>query len=319
VLRVHFWGTRGSLPVALTAPAVRAKVIAALTRAAGRNLSTPEQIATFVDRDLDFATAGTFGGHSACVQIDTGGDEFLLCDMGSGLRAFSQKTLKQRAGKPAMYHLLVSHMHWDHIMGFPFFTPAYIPGNRIRIYGCHEGLEAAIRRQQDNPSFPVPLSVMKADIEFIRMQPGEAAEIADCRVTAKAQMHSGDSYGYRIEHGGHTVIYTTDTEHKLDDYAQTQAFVEFFREADLVVFDSMYSLADAMSVKEDWGHSSNVVGVELCQMARARRLCLFHHEPVFDDVQLAKILEETRRFEQITREGHAVEVLSAYDGLDLAL
>jgi ribonuclease BN (tRNA processing enzyme) len=149
--------------------------------------------------------------------------------------------------------------------------------------------------------------------------PGRAAEIADCRVTAKLQMHGGDSYGYRIEHGGRTVVYTTDTEHKLDDYAQTQAFVEFFREADLVIFDSMYSLADAMSVKEDWGHSSNVIGVELCQMARARRLCLFHHEPVFNDRQLATILDETRRFEQITRAGAPLEVLSAYDGLELVL
>jgi phosphoribosyl 1,2-cyclic phosphodiesterase len=319
MLRVHFWGTRGSLPVALTAPEVRAKIVDALGRAAGRALATPEAIREFVDRELDFATAGTFGGHSACVQVDNGGDEYLLCDMGSGLRPFAQATLKQRAGKPATYHLLLSHAHWDHIMGFPYFTPAYVAGNRVRIYGCHDDIEAALRRQQEPPSFPVSLSIMKADIDFVRLAPGEAAQIAGCRVTPKLQMHSGESYGYRIEHGGRTVVYTTDTEHKLDDYAQTQGFVDFFREADLVIFDSMYSLADAMSVKEDWGHSSNVVGVELCQMARARRLCLFHHEPVFGDAQLARILEETRRFEEITREGDSLEVLSAYDGLDLTL
>ena len=138
-------------------------------------------------------------------------------------------------------------------------------------------------------------------------------------MTATPQQHSGDSYGYRIERGGKSLVYTTDTEHKLDEYGQTQRFVEFFRNADAVVFDSMYSLADAMSVKEDWGHSSNVIGVELCQMAKAKRLLLFHHEPVFDDAQLVRILEETRRFEQITREDHPVEVLSAYDGLKLEL
>lgn len=318
-MRAHFWGTRGSLPVALTAPEVRAKVVRALTAAAGQALSTPEQVNAFVD-GLGFDVAGTFGGHSACIQIECPApDEFLLCDLGSGARPFAQAMLRQRAGKPATYHVLVSHMHWDHIMGFPFFTPAYIPGNRIRIYGCHQELEAALRRQQDPPSFPVPLSVLRGDIQFIGLTPGTPVEIAGHTVTATPQHHSGDSYGYRIERGGRCLVYTTDTEHKLDDFAQTQRFVDFFRAADLVVFDSMYSLAEAMSVKEDWGHSSNVIGVELCQMAKARRLCLFHHEPVFDDAQLLRILEETRRFEQITREDHAVEVVSAYDGLELQL
>ena len=317
-MRVRFWGTRGSLPVALTASQIRDKLIRALTGAAGKRLETPQQVRDYVD-GLDFATAGTFGGHSPCVQVDLDTDEYLLCDMGSGLRPFGQTTLKQRAGRPATYHILVSHSHWDHIIGFPFFTPAYSPGNRVRIYGCHPGLEAAIRRQQEPPSFPVTLDVLRGTIEFFTLAVGETHDIAGCRVTPKVQHHSGDSYGYRIERGGKAVVYTTDTEHKMDDRAQTDAFVDFFRGADLVIFDSMYSLADAMSVKEDWGHSSNVIGVELCQLAGARRLCLFHHEPVFDDDRLAAILEETRRFEQITRDGHAVEVLSAYDGLDLAL
>ena len=84
---------------------------------------------------------------------------------------------------------------------------------------------------------------------------------------------------------------------------------------DLVIFDSMYSLADSMSLKEDWGHSSNVIGVELCQMAEARHLCLFHHEPIFDDARIQKILEETIRLEEITRTGAPLRISSAYDGL----
>lgn len=318
-MRIRFWGTRGSLPVSLTAAQVREKIIAALTQAQGRALDSPGKVRAYVENLLPFATAGTFGGHSSCVQVDTGAADYLLCDLGSGVRAFGQNALKERAGRPATYHVLMSHMHWDHIMGFPFFTPAYIPGNRIRIYGCHDGLEQALRRQQEPPSFPVTLEAMKAEIEFIRLEPGRTQEIAGCRVTAKRQHHSGDSYGFRIECGGKTVIYSTDTEHKMDDRAQTQGFVEFFRDADLVIFDSMYSLADAMSVKEDWGHSSNVIGVELCQMAHARRLCLFHHEPVFGDERLESILHETRRFEEITRAAHVVEVLSAYDGLEVQL
>jgi ribonuclease BN (tRNA processing enzyme) len=96
-------------------------------------------------------------------------------------------------------------------------------------------------------------------------------------------------------------------------------FVEFFDAADAVVFDAMYSLADAISVRADWGHSSNILGVELCQAARARRLFLFHHEPAFDDAKLADLLTQTRRFEALTREADFLEVATAYDGLEIAL
>jgi phosphoribosyl 1,2-cyclic phosphodiesterase len=315
-VRVRFWGTRGSLPVALTAAQVREKLVAALVEAGGRAFESAEAADRFLAAELPFHLHGTFGGHTACMQVDLGvADPYLLCDLGTGVRPFGQAALEERGGAPASYHVLLSHLHWDHIMGFPFFAPAYVPGNRVRIYGCHEGIEAALRRQQEQPSFPVPLSVLKAELEFVRLEPDVATEIAGCRVTAMRQRHGGDSYAYRIERGGRALVYATDAEHKVEDAADAERFVAFFREADLVVFDSMYSLADAMSVKEDWGHSSNVVGVELCQRARARRLCLFHHEPVADDAQLTRLLQETRRFEQITRNGHAVEVLAAHDGL----
>jgi ribonuclease BN (tRNA processing enzyme) len=130
-------------------------------------------------------------------------------------------------------------------------------------------------------------------------------------------MHSGDSFGYRFENGGKAVVYTTDSEHKLENRAQTERFVRFFHEADVVIFDAMYSLADAISVKADWGHSSNIIGVELCQMARARHLVLFHHEPAYDDAAIESVLRETRRFEQLTRGTLPLQVSAAYDGLEL--
>jgi phosphoribosyl 1,2-cyclic phosphodiesterase len=314
-MRVRFWGTRGSLPVALTAPQVRGKIVAALAAARGRAFADARAIEDFVDGELGFALAGTFGGHSSCVQVETGGEDYLLCDLGSGARPFAVQTLRERRGRPATYHVLMSHLHWDHIMGFPFFAPAYIPGNRVRIYGCHAELAQAFQRQQDPPSFPVPLSALGAQIEFVRLTPGQAQDIAGARVTPMLQRHTGDSFGYRIEAGGSCVVYTTDSEHRPEDAAEAQSFVDFFEGAGLVIFDAMYSLADAVSVKQDWGHSSNVVGVELCQRAHVRRLCLFHHEPVSDDSALAKLLEETRRFEELTREDQPLEVLSAYDGL----
>ncbi|HTI49120.1 MAG TPA: MBL fold metallo-hydrolase [Casimicrobiaceae bacterium] len=317
--RVRFWGTRGSLPVALTASQVRARLIHAVREAAGRSFASDDAAGTYVDQ-LGFSIAGTFGGNTSCVEIDTGDPDYVICDLGSGARPFGQWLLARHGpATPQRYHVFMSHVHWDHIMGLPFFAPAYIPGNRITIYGGHEELESALRRQMDRPSFPVDFSAFKADIRFVHLEPGRAHDIAGMNVTLLRQRHTGDSYGYRFEQRDRVVVYSTDSEHEPGDASEAQRFVEFFRGADLVVFDAMYSLADAVSVKADWGHSSNVVGVELCQAAGVAHLCLFHHEPASDDATLAGVLADTRSLEQITRNGRPLHVTSAYDGLEIAL
>ena len=143
--------------------------------------------------------------------------------------------------------------------------------------------------------------------------------IAGMTVTTMLQRHAGDSYGYRFDSNGRSVVYTTDSEHKLDDPMETESYAAFFRGADVMIFDAMYSLADAVSVRADWGHSSNVVGVELCQLAGARHLCLFHHEPTYTDQQIDAVLSDTRRLEEITRTGQPLRISAAYDGMEIEL
>jgi phosphoribosyl 1,2-cyclic phosphodiesterase len=324
---VRFWGTRGSLPVALTAAGLHAKLRDVLRAARGEKLDSDDDIDRFLSR-MPFALAGTYGGHSSCVQVlldgDDAGTEFAVCDMGSGLRPFGQWATARRAGRPQTFHVFMSHLHWDHIMGLPFFVPAFIPGNKVFIYGCHHELEAALRRQQEPPSFPVGFdTIFDGRVEFVRLEPGVPRLVAGMKVSTLLQRHTGDSYGWRFEADGKALVYSTDSEHPLVDPAHTDRFVQFFRDAELVVFDAMYSLADAISVKADWGHSSNVVGVELCQLARVRHLCMTHHEPVFDDAAIETMLAETRRLEEITRDAAhgapALKVSAAYDGLEIRL
>jgi ribonuclease BN (tRNA processing enzyme) len=213
----------------------------------------------------------------------------------------------------------MSHLHRGHVMGLPFFKPAHLPGNRVRFYGGHSELEAALRRQLEMSAFRAELSGSHADIEFVLLEPDRNYEIAGLTVTAKRQRHRGDSFGYRFESEGRTVVYSTDSEHDLGDAAATGGFVEFFRNADVVIFDAMYSLAEETTAATDWGHSNNVVGVELCQAAGARQLVLFHHNPDSDDDMLARVLEDTRRLEEITRTGAPMLVTAAYDGMSIAL
>jgi len=319
VKRIRFWGTRGSLPVSLTREEVRKKIVSAVRGASGRTFASNRDVEAYVD-SLEPAVTGTYGGHTSCVQLETGGPDYVVCDLGSGVRPFGQTAIDhQRSAMPQTFHIFLSHVHWDHIMGLPYFQPAYVPGNRICVYGGHPDLEAALRRQQEPPSFPVDFSVYQADFEFTCLEPGRRYDIAGMSVTAKLQCHAGNSYGYRFESGGRSVVYSTDSEHKLVDPAATEGFVEFFRDADVVIFDAMYSLADVTSVKADWGHSSNIIGVELCQLAGARHLCLFHHEPANDDDAISRVLADAVRLEEITRTGAPLRVTAAYDGMEILL
>jgi phosphoribosyl 1,2-cyclic phosphodiesterase len=210
--------------------------------------------------------------------------------MGSGLREFGLDSFRRvAAGHAPTYHFFLSHLHWDHIMGFPFFGPAFNPAATIIIHSGHPDAEQALRRQQEEISFPVPFDWLRAKFEFVVHKPGEAFEAAGLKVTLTTQYHSHDSYGYRFEAGGKAVIYSTDSEHKADNMDAEAAFEAFFAEADLVICDTMYSLGDTVSLKQDWGHSSNVVAVDLCHGARAKRLVLFHHEPTYTDEDIQRM------------------------------
>lgn len=316
-MQVTFWGTRGSLPVATHGERIRWRIVEALRRAQGHTLSDDAAIERFVDSELEPVLSHGYGGNTSCVEISSGQSDYVLCDMGSGLREFGQQVMARHGPVPQRYHIFMSHVHWDHIMGFPFFTPAYIPGNDITIYGCHDLLEEALRRQHSDPCFPVSFNQLGATIRFEKLTPGQTYAIAGLNVRAILQPHHGDSYGYRFERDGRALVYSTDAEHKLDALAEIEAFIEFLHAADLVIFDAMYSLADVITIRTDWGHSSNLIGVDLCHRAGVRHLCLFHHEPACDDRMIQRVLNETIRYEEIVRPAAPLRITSAYDGLKL--
>ena len=267
---VRFWGTRGSIPVAQRADQISGKVALALVAANGRKFADEAEALAFVKSDLEFSTGATFGGVTSCVEIEGADEAFIVCDMGSGLREFGLNPARRCAtGHTWLYHVFLSHLHRDHIMGMPFFGPAFDPGATIVIHSGHPDAETALRRQQEEISFPVPFDWLKAKFEFITHEMGRPFPVDGLTVTLIQQHHSHDSYGYRFERDGHSVIYSTDSEHNLDDIESEGAFEAFFSNADLVICDTMYSLGDSVSLKQDWGHSSNIVAVDLCRAGGA--------------------------------------------------
>ena len=316
---VRFWGTRGSLPVARPALAVQGKIARALVAASGRKFNDELEAHAWARNNLPFNAYGSYGGASSCVEIEGADGAFIVCDMGSGLREFGLDAARRCAdGHPRVYHFFMSHLHWDHIMGFPFFGPAFDPGAEIIVHAGHPDAEQALRRQQEEISFPVPFDWLRARFTFITHAPGETFQAAGMTVSMIGQHHSHESYGYRFERDGRAVIYSTDSEHKLDNMESEAAFEAFFREGDLVICDTMYSLGDTVSLKQDWGHSSNVVAIDLCHAARAKRLALFHHEPTYSDRDIQQMHAESIRYEELVRADRPpLEVICAYDGLEV--
>lgn len=318
-MKVRFWGTRGSLPASINAEMIRKKIMAALETAINKGIDPETDIGAFIDNELPFWIKGTYGTNTSCIEIQDG-ETFILCDAGSGLRDFGNYILKSGNNSlPGDYHIFISHLHWDHIQGFPFFIPAYIAGNRITIHGCHKDMARIFSVQQSSPSFPMELKKLDAEICFDILTPGRTYNIKGFSVTAKKQYHPGESYGYRFERDGKIIVYSTDSEHKYQSDENSDPFKNFFRGAHLLIFDAQYTLADACTNKADWGHSNNVIGVELAQKSGVRHLCLFHQEPVTDDKALDKLLEDTKKFADIMKKDSPLSISIAWDGMVVEL
>jgi phosphoribosyl 1,2-cyclic phosphodiesterase len=315
-MKVTIWGCRGSLPRAVTADEIRHKIKTVLAQAQQKQITSAEAIEPFLDT-LPFALRGTYGTSTSCVEVRSGANCILL-DAGTGLREAGLSIMQHHPG-PQDIHILLSHLHWDHLQGFPFFVPAFIPGNRITIYGCHDEIERHLRMQQQSPYFPVSLDYMQAEKHFVQLTPGCTTFIAGMQVTPILQDHPGASYGYRICDGTSTMVYSTDSEHKADADAPDYPFIDFIRDADLLIFDAQYSLQESIQTKENWGHSSNMIGCELAIRAGVKHLALYHFDPGDDDTTLDDLGYQTTEYCRLMAPENPMKISVCYESAQFNL
>jgi CheY-like chemotaxis protein len=293
--RVSFWGVRGSI----AAPG-------------------PETV--------------RFGGNTPCVTVEHEG-RMLILDAGTGLRRLGMHLMATAGGKPLSLDMLVTHTHWDHIQGFPFFVPAYVPGNRLSIYGPRSAgkpLERVIRGQQDPEYFPVALGEMAAKIEVTELR-GEPLTIGPFHITYAYMNHPGVTLGYRIEVGGMVIVYATDTEpyRYLLDAARPEdgagaafgriedaTLTELVRGADLYIADSQYTPAEYPK-KMGWGHTCYLDALDVAIEANVRRVALFSHDPMHDDDMVDAKIAHCR--ELVASRELSLEVIGAAEGHDVIL
>ncbi|MCC6177691.1 MAG: MBL fold metallo-hydrolase [Chloroflexi bacterium] len=297
-MRVKFWGTRGSIP----SPG-------------------PRTI--------------RYGGNCACVEIRTSDDDLFIIDAGTGIRELGLSLVAQQ---PIDAHILLSHTHWDHISGFPFFPPAFVPDNRLTIYAARnidKRLEDVMAGQMEYTYFPVTLNDLPADIRYRELLE-ESFAVAGARISTHYLNHTSICMGYRIEADGRSLAYVSDHEpyglalfgtdppperigRGLRDgvvHVGDRRLIEWIAGADLVIQDTQY-MPNEYPKKIGWGHGSADYVTDVALLAGAKQLALFHHDPLHDDTMIDEIVAYCQN--RVTEAGGTLEVFGAAEGQELEL
>lgn len=265
---IKFWGTRGSIPV----PGKRTIL---------------------------------YGGNTPCVQIISKSGEQVILDAGSGIRTLGNKFLKAVPDKPI--NIFITHSHWDHIQGLPFFLPLYSPEFKVNIFlsavSKNKVIEV-IHMLWNQDFFPVKSEILKAKISYNKISAGQKYQINDLTIETIEPNHSKGTLSFRITEGEKSVVYMTDNEilyetfsdnPSLNDLAtRNKKLIKFCSGADYLIHDCMYTLDDFKS-KIGWGHSDNIALAFFSILAKVKNLLLFHYEPEYSDSQVTKMLNQTKK------------------------
>jgi len=311
-MRIRFWGVRGSLPAPLLPSQAREKLSAILMQAVPEDFASSESKERFI-AGLPPWLFDTVGGNTSCVSLDLDGfDEQLVFDCGSGI---SQLGRSQGGSCMSKYHVFLSHFHWDHLQGLPFFAPAYNPSVDINFYSPKPGFKDDLCGLLRRPYSPVRIEDMAAEKNFHLMTAPTA--IGPATVFFREMNHPGGSFAYKVCHGGKRFIYATDSELEAGDFVRNDENTAFFGGADMIVIDSQYTLVEALE-KFQWGHSPYSMAVEFAVTWEIKHLVLFHHDPGSDDRRLHEMLRSARQYLQLIF-GEGIEISLASEGMEIVL
>lgn len=306
-MKVRFWGVRGSIPVPGKA-------------------------------------TNRYGGNTSCVEVRPKNAPPIIIDAGTGLRRLGKSLMEEAFGDgKGKASILISHTHWDHVQGLPFFSPLYREGNTVDIYARQHDLhlEAVFSAQNRTPYFPVPLSAMEAEMRFHELIEGARFEIGNAKVSCTRLNHPWIAIAYRVEVDGAAVVYCADTAPFTDVLLGTEfvrqapsldgtlspdvaaelagmraGVVALAKGADLLIYDTQFT-KDEYRQRPHWGHSHPDDAIAIAREAGVKTLCLFHHAPLRSDDENDKILAEYRGV--VTAQQEKFDLVSAYEGLELTL
>lgn len=273
-----------------------------------------------------------YGGNTTCIEIRTDDNDLIIIDGGTGIFPLAQAVLKEM---PLTAHVFITHTHWDHIQGLPFFIPIFVPGNRVRLHGAYDpvtgnGVEQVMTEQMQYSFFPVREAEIKSRFEYITLAAGEPIQAGSATVTPILLNHPVTNFGYRIDCNGKSVFFTGDHEpysniydpgdegyaecqHMVEEKEQTIA--EFLRNVDVLIMDASYTVEE-YPAKRGWGHGTFDACIDMACRARAKTLVCTHHEPTRSDEELER--EFAKVMARQAHDTNLPEIRLSYEGLEIS-
>jgi len=317
IMRIKYYGVRGSLPTPIPPHIFEKRVKQTVARII-KNSNNKGLTLKEIFNKLPFHIKSTYGGNTPCVLVQIGKHSIIL-DGGSGLRELGIDLMKGDFAKGSGHALFFfSHTHWDHIQGLPFFIPLFIKGNSFEFFYGFEDLEERLRGQYDPRYFPIDMDYMQAEKVFTTIPSDSEKDFGDFTVKVLQQNHPGHSFAYRIEAGGKTFVYSTDVEFNDKNYDQLYKAIDFFKDADVLTFDTMYTLEEALN-KIDWGHSSTQIGIDIAHHGNIKKVVLFHYDPTYSDERIHQMVDIGKSYKNKLYPNSDIEIIPSYEGLELQL
>jgi phosphoribosyl 1,2-cyclic phosphodiesterase len=315
-MRIRLWGVRGSLATPMSTPLLRDKVNSLLSEASAADLADDAAMEAYLDRSPH---AWTYGGNTSCVEVSFG-DATLVLDAGTGLRSLGLQLAQDgRAANMAHeLHLLFTHFHWDHICGFPFFGPLYVPGRKLDVWSGRSDSERLLKVQMGDAHFPVKWDMLNSKVTCHQIPEDETVMVGGAEVRVLPLIHPDKAYGYRITYRGRSVCYLTDTEVSRNPNKVAQQYADFVRGADVVIVDAMYGFLEYHD-KVNFGHSTIFNFIDFFQDTDLGELVIFHHDPMASDPAVTKLCTDAQRYAELVAPGARWKISAAREGQEWEL
>ena len=308
-MKITFWGVRGSIPTPITTEQIKEKLIGLVKGRYNQQIFNSENIIYLIQQlsPMDF---GAIGGNTSCIEVNTGKDTIIL-DCGSGIKAFGNFISKNTRNYSNIFHIFLSHTHWDHISGLPFFDMAHDKNCEINFYSPLENLKNRLEYQHDHRFFPVGFELLKSHRNFHQLN-NAPLKIKETEISYFPLNHPGKSYAYKIKNKDKILIYMTD----LFIQQPNMEMINFCKNSNLLIFDSQFT-EEEINHKKKYGHCTGERGVDLAIAAKISNLALFHHDPDKTDAEVQENFLKVKEYKLTKYPDSTLTIKLSYEGLKL--